>query len=189
METIYLTTRQEWRSWLEINHKSSQGVWLLYYKKHTGILRIPYADAVEEALCFGWIDSTIRRIDDQTYSQKFTPRNSLGKWSEDNIARVKKLIAEGKMMPAGLEKYTEVEKNPGRILKKPVTPERIILPDDLLEELNLHPAAKEIFCGFSNAYQNLCLRWIDSAKRKETRKKRIIEVVRLSDKREKIGMK
>jgi uncharacterized protein YdeI (YjbR/CyaY-like superfamily) len=189
METIYLSTRNEWRTWLEKNHRSSKGVWLTYYKKHTGTMTIPYAEAVEEALCFGWIDSIVRRIDDQTYMQKFTPRNSGSKWSEENINRVTKLIAQNKMTPAGLERFREIEKHPEKILRKAPVPQKIILPADFIEEMNLNPAGCEKFLEFSVAYQHFCLRWIDSAKREPTRRKRIKEVLHLSAKGEKMGLK
>ena len=81
---LYVTNREDWRAWLEQNHATEKEVWLLYYKKHTGKPTIPYDDAVEEALCFGWIDSTVKRIDDEKYTQKFTPRNDRSVWSESN---------------------------------------------------------------------------------------------------------
>lgn len=86
---LYLPTRSEWRQWLSKNHAGVKVIWLVYYKKHTGKPSIPYDDAVEEALCFGWIDSTIKRIDDERYMQKFTPRNLKSEWSDLNIRRVR----------------------------------------------------------------------------------------------------
>jgi len=86
-KTLYVTTRDEWRSWLEKNHKSEKEIWLIYYKKHTGKPRIPYDDAVEEALCFGWIDSIIKRIDEKKYAQKFSPRKQNSVWSDLNKKR------------------------------------------------------------------------------------------------------
>ncbi len=106
-KTLYVTTRDEWRSWLEENHKSEKEIWLIYYKKHTGKPRIPYDDAVEEALCFGWIDSIIKRIDEEKYTQKFSPRKQNSAWSDLNKKRVKKLIEEGKMTKAGYETVKE----------------------------------------------------------------------------------
>jgi uncharacterized protein YdeI (YjbR/CyaY-like superfamily) len=103
-KTLYVTTRDAWRAWLEKNHAAATEVWLIYYKKHTGRPRIPYDDAVEEALCFGWIDSIVRRIDEGRYAQKFTPRRDGSQWSELNIKRARKLIKEGRMTRAGLAK-------------------------------------------------------------------------------------
>ena len=106
-KTLYVTSRDDWRTWLEKNHETEKEVWLIYYKKHTNQPRIPYDDAVEEALCFGWIDSIVQKIDDERYAQKFTPRRSGSKWSELNKRRVRKLLKEGKMNRAGLAKIGE----------------------------------------------------------------------------------
>src|SRR5256885_14789235 len=103
-KTLYVTSRDDWRAWLEKNHETEKEVWLIYYKKHTNRPRIPYDDAVEEALCFGWIDSIVQKIDDERYAQKFTPRKSSSKWSESNKRRVRKLLQEGRMTQAGLAK-------------------------------------------------------------------------------------
>jgi len=100
-KTLYITTRAKWRKWLEKNHNTEKEIWLIYYKKHTGKPRIPYDDAVEEALCFGWIDSIIKRIDEEKYTQNFSPRKQNSVWSDLNKKRVKKLIEEGKITKAG----------------------------------------------------------------------------------------
>ena len=107
-ETLYITNREDWRKWLEINYNQQTEIWLIYYKKHTKKLTISYNDAVEEALCFGWIDSTAKSIDDERYMQRFTPRKDINNWSELNISRVKKLIKEGKMTEIGLSKISNV---------------------------------------------------------------------------------
>ena len=108
-KTLYVTDRADWRAWLERHHKSESEVWLIYYKKQTGLPRIPYDDAVEEALCFGWIDSIVKRIDDEKFAQRFTPRKAKSNWSELNRERVKKLIKEGRMTEAGRAKNRRVE--------------------------------------------------------------------------------
>lgn len=95
---LYVTNRKDWRTWLGKNHDIEKEVWLIYYKKHTETARIPYDDAVEEAICFGWIDSTVKKIDEDRYAQKFTPRKGRSKWSQKNIKRAEKMIQEGKMM-------------------------------------------------------------------------------------------
>ena len=102
--TFYAKDRAEWRAWLETNHTLETEIWLLFYKRHTGKPRVAYPDAVEEALCFGWIDSTIRRVDDATYAQRFTPRRPGSSWSELNKRRVSRLVQEGRMTKAGLAK-------------------------------------------------------------------------------------
>ena len=103
-KTLYITTREEWRAWLTKHYQSETEVWLIYYKKHSGQPRIPYDQAVEEALCFGWVDSIVKRIDDEKFEQKFTPRRDCTKWSTLNKRRLRKLIREGRMTEAGLAK-------------------------------------------------------------------------------------
>ena len=98
---IYMRSRAAWRNWLQKNHKARTEVWLVYYKKHTGKPTVTYDDAVEEALCFGWIDSTVRTIDDERYMQKFTPRRPGSVWSETNIKRARRMIDQGLMTESG----------------------------------------------------------------------------------------
>ena len=103
-KTLYVTRREDWRAWLAKHCRSEKGVWLIFYKKHTDRPRIPYEHAVEEALCFGWIDSLVKRIDDEKFAQKFTPRRDGSKWSGLNKRRLRKLVREGRMTEAGLAK-------------------------------------------------------------------------------------
>ena len=114
-KTLYITNRVDWRAWLERNNDTEKEVWLIYYKKHTGKPRIPYDDAVEEALCFGWIDSTVKRVDDEKFAQKFTPRKNKSNWSDLNKKRAKKMIREGRMTKAGLTKIEEAKRNGKRL--------------------------------------------------------------------------
>ena len=109
--SIYLPTREAWRDWLDKHHDSEPLIWLIHYKKHTGKPSIPYNDAVEEALCFGWIDSLVRRIDEEKYMQKYTPRKPRSTWSKHNVRRVEKMIAEGKMTERGLGLYNYAREN------------------------------------------------------------------------------
>jgi uncharacterized protein YdeI (YjbR/CyaY-like superfamily) len=106
--TLHVTTRNEWRAWLAEHHDTEKEVWLISYKKHTGRPQIPYDEAVEEALCFGWIDSLVKTIDEERFAQKFTPRKMKNNWSESNKRRVKKLVREGRMTQAGLSKIKGV---------------------------------------------------------------------------------
>lgn len=186
---LYFPDREKWRDWLLKNHDKEKEAWLIYYKKHTGKPQVSYVEAVEEALCFGWIDSTVRRIDEERYMQRFTHRKPGGKWSRDNVLRVKKMIEEKRMTPAGLMKYQELLDHPERlvIIDKPV--DEVNIPEDLSNALELNRIALNNFTGFSIAYKYLCIRWIDAAKREETRAKRIREVVDLSAKGQKIGLK
>src|SRR5947199_7334714 len=104
MTLLHPTTRAAWRSWLAANHDRETEIWLVYNKRHTGEPRVEYDDAVEEALCFGWIDSIVRTIDADRYAQKFTPRKAKSKWSASNLERFARMVREGKMTPAGLAK-------------------------------------------------------------------------------------
>jgi len=104
LEHLYFDNRETFRNWLEINHDTYPGIWMIYYKKHTGSTCIEYREALEEALCFGWIDSTLRRIDDERYVRKFTPRTNTSNWSDVNKKLVVELIERGRMTEAGLQK-------------------------------------------------------------------------------------
>lgn len=158
MIELYVRNREEWREWLEENHSTVQGIWLIYYKKSTGKQRIPYNDAVEEALCFGWIDSKIKRVNDDYYIQWFTPRRPGSSWSKLNIGRVQKMIKEGRMKPAGLSAYEELNKK-NKLVSDIRTETNTIVPDDLMNALNgmlkriialksyLHPVADYMFYG------------------------------------------
>src|SRR6266498_5711606 len=111
LKSFYAKDRKAWRNWLEKNHSKSPGIWLIYYKKSTGKTRLEYSDAVEEALCFGWIDSTSRPIDDEKYMQRFTPRKPKSGWSGLNKKRIQRMIEQGLMTSAGFEKIELAKKN------------------------------------------------------------------------------
>jgi len=175
-EKLYFTNREDWRSWLEKNFDKKSEVWLLYYKKHTGKPTIPYDDAVEEALCFGWIDSTVKRVDDEKHVQRYTPRNLDSIWSENNIRRVKKMIKEGKMTKTGLEKYRYGMR---KGLQAPPTDKNIKVPDDFQKALKSEKKAFENFSNLAPSYRVMYIYWVTSAKKEETRKRRIAKAVRL----------
>jgi uncharacterized protein YdeI (YjbR/CyaY-like superfamily) len=184
---LYFTTREEWRLWLAENHSHSQGVWLIYYKKVSGKPRIPYADAVEEAICFGWIDGKIKSIDDDCYMQWYTPRRQGSKWSELNISRAQKLIAGGRMDQAGLAEYEKAVKKPWLVYNVRAE-ENTPVPDDLMNALMINPVAYENFINFPPSSRKLYVFWLNSAKREETRKNRIMRIVENSVKNIRAGM-
>lgn len=187
-ETIYVATRAEWRMWLEQNHNSKTEIWFIFYKTYTAVPRISYDDAVEEALCFGWIDSLVQTVDSEKYAQKFTPRKVKSKWSALNIRRVKRLIAEGKMTDAGLRVIPEpLLAGNNELEERPV--EQYAMPTDLEMALKAQSPAWDNFTKFTEKYQQLCLRWLNTAKREETRAKRINELVSLTAQNQKIGLK
>lgn len=183
-----MSNRDDWRAWLDKNHLAEKEVWLIYYKRHTGKPRIPYDDAVEEALCFGWIDSTIRRLDDEKYAQKFTPRNLKSNWSELNRKRARKMIKEGKMTKAGLAKFKQAgEQKNKQVEDKPIN-KKAVIPIDLKKALSVNKKALENFGNFAPSYKRLYIRWILNAKRPETRAKRIKQTVKWSAENKKPGM-
>ncbi|MGB3340039.1 MAG: YdeI/OmpD-associated family protein [bacterium] len=177
-ETLYVTNRKDWRKWLGKNHKIKNEIWLIYYKKHTKKPRIPYDDAVEEALCYGWIDSIIKRIDDEKYVQKYTPRRFGSKWSKLNIERAKKMIRQKKMTKTGRILFKEVKSK--ELSKTRKITQRLVIPSDFKSALVRNKRALENFNNFTKGYKDLYIRYILEAKKKETRARRIKRVVDLA---------
>jgi uncharacterized protein YdeI (YjbR/CyaY-like superfamily) len=186
--TLYVTNRDDWRRWLKKNHSSQKEVWLIYFKKHTGKPRIPYDDAVEEAICFGWIDSTVKRLDDQKYAQKFTQRNQKSNWSELNKKRAKKMIKQGRMTQAGLVKFKQAGKQKQEEAKEKPAGRKLLIPSDLKKALSANKKALENFNNFAPSYRRLYIGWIKDAKRPETRQKRIKQTIKWAVENKKPGM-
>ena len=184
-QTLYVVSRDDWRAWLQQKHAIEKEIWLIFYKKASGQPSLPYDDAVEEALCFGWIDSIIQRMDDKRYAQKFTPRTNTAKWSPSNIVRIRKMIDAGKMTPIGLSKID------AELLKAEPKPRpRILpLPSWLKEALMQHPVAWQNFSKLAPSHRRRYIGWISDARKDETRKKRITEAVLLLEKNDKLGLK
>jgi len=185
---LYISNRKEWRKWLKGNHSIVREVWLIYYKKHSGKPRIPYDDAVEEALCFGWIDSIVKTIDDERYCQKFTPRNLKSIWSEHNKNRVAKMINQGKMTKHGMEKVKAAKKN-GKWYKTAEAIKDFIMPSELTRLLSVNKKAREFFNELSPSHKKQYIGWIASAKKVETRERRAEETIKLLTTKQKLGMK
>ncbi|MBE9166095.1 YdeI/OmpD-associated family protein [Pleurocapsales cyanobacterium LEGE 06147] len=175
LKTIYASERASWREWLEKNHRTSLGVWLIYYKVNSGKPSVQYSEAVKEALCFGWIDSKVKSLDEDRYKQIFTPRKSKSVWSKLNKQYIEELIEQGLMTEAGLEKI-EAAKQDGS-WNKLDTLEALTIPIDLKQALEANETAKRNFEAFSNSSKKNILVWIDSAKRPETRRKRIEQTI------------
>lgn len=169
------------------NHLSSDEVWLIYYKKPSGKPRIKYDDAVEEALCFGWIDGKIKRVNEEYYIQRFTPRRSGSRWSKYNIERVRKMIENGLMAPEGLVAYQEVIDNPSLAYDNVKNGEPAI-PDDLMCELNKNELAYKYFTGFPASARRIYISWLEDAKRPQTRVSRIMKIVAFAEKNIRPGM-
>jgi uncharacterized protein YdeI (YjbR/CyaY-like superfamily) len=169
MTILHPTTRAAWRSWLAANHDRETEIWLVYNKRHTGEPRVEYDDAVEEALCFGWIDSIVRTIDADRYAQKFTPRKAKSKWSELNRERFVRMVREGKMTAAGLAKSPPADVAEA----KAKAPADDAVPDYIEEALRDNGAAWTNFSKLAPSYRRLYVRWIEDAKKEETRRKRL----------------
>ncbi len=186
---LYVKNRDEWRSWLVQNSAIEREIWLVYYKKHTGKPRIPYDDAVEEALCFGWIDSTVQRIDDEKFVQKFTPRKKRSVWSDLNIKRMRKMIEAGRMTAAGLSVIDEsvLHRKEDSDVKR--SNEALAVPAFLRDALMTNEKALENFNRLACSYRNLFIRWISAAQKEETRNRRIMESIKLLAEGKKLGMK
>jgi len=176
--SIHPKTRVEWRKWLELNHTRAEGVWLISYKKATGKPRFEYDEAVEEALCFGWIDSKPNKLDDERSMLWFAPRKAGTGWSKINKARAEKMIATGRMSPAGRAKI-EAAKRDGSWSALD-TIEALEIPPDLAAALSANPIAQQHFDAFPRSVRRAILEWIANAKKSETRAKRIEETVRLA---------
>lgn len=184
---LYVQTREEWHKWLEDNHAVLSGIWLVYYKKISGKPRIAYNDAVEEALCFGWIDGKIKRVNEDYYIQWYTPRRKGSRWSELNVKRAQKLISEGRMRQPGLLVYEEAMKKPG--MTYDVKPDNNMpVPDDLLTALKTNIKAYNNFMNFPPGSRKLYLFWLNDAKRVTTRNARIIKIVERSARNIRAGM-
>ena len=189
MKRVYVLTRSQWRRWLAENHdKEKNGIWLVFYKKEAGRPSLKYEDSVEEALCFGWIDSIIKRIDDNKYCRKFTPRREGSSWSNANKKRVEKITKEGRITKFGLAKI-EAAKRVGSWKRDSPPVISVDLPQDLLDALARNRKAKDFFEKLAPSFQRRYIAWIATAKKPETRAKRLKESVALLRKGERLGLK
>ena len=179
IETICPKNRQEWREWLLEHHTDKQSVWLIYYKKKSNVPTITYSDAVDEALCFGWIDSKAKPLDDEKFMQFFSKRKKNSVWSKINKAKIDRLTQEGLMTKVGFETIEAAKQNGTWTTLDEA--EALIVPGDLEEELEKRSNAKKYYLGLSRSDKRNILQWLTLAKRPETRQKRIIEIVELAD--------
>jgi uncharacterized protein YdeI (YjbR/CyaY-like superfamily) len=187
-EKLYTTSRNDWRAWLKENHVAKKEVWLVHYKRHTGKPSISYDDAVEEALCFGWIDSIIKKVDEEKFVRRFTPRKGKSKWSEANKRRAKEMIKNGKMTRVGLERIREA-KSIGEWFKTTPPRTELEIPPYIGAAFAASEKALDNFNDLAKGYRRQLVGWITSAKREETRKSRLAEAIRLLEHNEKLGMK
>jgi uncharacterized protein YdeI (YjbR/CyaY-like superfamily) len=185
---LHFSNREEWRSWLKRNQDAEKEIYMIFYKKHTGEPNISYDDAVEEALCFGWIDSIIRRIDDEKFERKFTPRTGKSRWSRLNRQRACRMIKEGKMTAAGLVMILEGKKN-GEWFKNVSIKKELTIPSFMREALAANRKALDNFNKLARSHKRQYVGWVASAKKEETRQRRLEEALRLLETNEKLGMK
>ncbi len=219
-----MADREQWRGWLAAHHDSASEVWLVFFKRHVKLPSVDYEQAVQEALCFGWIDSMVRRIDEDRYEQKFTPRKPRSVWSASNLKRFAQLVRDGRMTPAGLAKgppaaATMPDKGaveaagadsmqeagavdamhapaaaralsggaPGPARRHDAA--EVPLPPYLEAGLRAHPAAWDYFSRLAPSHRRNYVRWVDSAKKQETRDRRLAEAIGLLLRSQKLGMK
>ncbi|MBK7217341.1 MAG: YdeI/OmpD-associated family protein [Candidatus Promineofilum sp.] len=176
--SIQPDTLADWRAWLQSNHTRPDGIWLITYRRATGKATFTYEQAVEEALCFGWIDGHTKTLDEERGMQWFAPRRAGSVWARSNKERVARLIADGRMTPAGQARIDAAQADGTWALWDHV--DSLAVPDDLAAALATYPAARAHFDAFPRSARHAILGWIATAKRPETRAKRIAETARLA---------
>lgn len=175
---LHVEHREEWRKWLDQNHESSDGIWLVYWKKGTGKPYIPYPETVEEALCFGWVDSRTNRLDEERTMLFFTPRNPKSPWSRSNKERIARLAEERRMAPAGLKLVEQAKADGSWNIYDEI--EDLVIPPDLAGALSKDEVARAYFEAFPGSSKKNMLWWIKTAKKPETRTARVEKVVQLA---------
>lgn len=183
VKTFCPINRQQWRAWLLDHHNTEKSVWLISYKKKSNMPTITWSEAVDEALCFGWIDSTAKPLDEEKFMRFFSRRKATSVWSRINKEKVQQLIAEGLMTEAGFEVIERAKKNGSWTILDDV--EALVIPADLEKELQKRPNANSFFLSLSKSDRRNILQWLVLAKRPETRQKRITEIVELADQNQK----
>jgi uncharacterized protein YdeI (YjbR/CyaY-like superfamily) len=173
-EEYYPKSAKDWRNWLALNHKNKDSIWLIFHKKNTPSHNLSWSEAVDEALCFGWIDSTKKSIDKERFKQYFCKRKAKSNWSKVNKEKVKNLISADLMQEEGYKSIEIAKENGSWTILDSV--EDLVVPNDLKKEFLAHPGSEVYFSSLSNSAKKILLYWIVSAKREETRRKRIIEI-------------
>jgi len=187
-KTLYVKNRKQWRAWLSKHHRTAPEIWLVYYRKASGKPRIPYNDAVEEALCFGWIDSILKPIDADSFGQRFSPRRKNSPLSPMNKERVRRLIAAKKMTRDGMAsiKHHFDSKSKASVSQQL---KNFKLPPDILQEIRRDPVAWKNFQKFPESYKRIRVGWIDGARnRPEIFKQRLQYFLKMTAKNKRFGM-
>lgn len=183
MKTLLARTRAEWREWLAAHHDSVSEIWLIFPKRHTGEATLSYEDSIEEALCYGWVDSLVKRLDAERFARKFTPRQADSRWSTLNRRRYAKMKELGLLAAPGLERA------PTRRSGDATRPSLAAIPPYLEKELKANPRAWQNFQNLAPSYRRLYIAWVDSAKRDDTKQKRLREAVQRLAAGHKLGLK
>ena len=179
-QTLYTSERKDWRNWLKKNYKTEKEIWLIYYKKTSGKPRIEYNDAVEEALCFGWIDSTVRKLDEERFAQKFSQRNPKSGYSQANKERLRKLIAENKVMKDVLASLGD--------LANELAEQKFEIPADILKAIKVDKITWQNFQKFSDSYIRIRIAFIDGARnRPQEFQKRLNYFIKMTEKNKQFG--
>lgn len=186
MKTVLVRTLDAWRDWLDRHHASASEVWLIFHKKHTGVESIAYKDARDEALCFGWVDSLVKRLDDRRYALKFTPRRSDSRWSDVNRKRYAELKAEGRLKPPGIARPPTERGYGPRPAKRPLPS---TLPAYIQGALKTNAAAMRHFTSLPPEQRRRYVAWIESAKRDDTKRRRLKEAIGLLTRGTVLGLK
>jgi uncharacterized protein YdeI (YjbR/CyaY-like superfamily) len=186
VKTLLVQTIEQWRDWLDAHQASETEVWLIFHKRHTGIASVAYKDALDEALCVGWVDSLVRRLDDRRYALKFTPRREDSRWSAANRKRYAELKTSGRLKPAGLNR-PPTGRGYGPRPPRLSLPSR--LPRYMRAALEKRPAAWRRFEALPASHRRRYYAWIESAKREETKRRRLKEAIRLLSAGKVLGLK
>jgi uncharacterized protein YdeI (YjbR/CyaY-like superfamily) len=186
MKTLLAKSLDQWHDWLDEHHASESEVWLVFYKQHTGVTSIDYEDALDEALCFGWVDSLVKRLDDRRYAIRFKPRSPDSRWSTKNRDRYAALKAGGRLKPAGIERPPTDGGYGPRPVRRPLPSK---LPAYIQTALSKHPAALRHFESLPPSERRRYFAWIESAKKDETKIKRLKEAIRLLAAGKVLGLK
>ena len=179
MKVQFFSSKSEFRKWLKANHKKETELIVGFYKKDSGKFNMSWSDAVDEALCFGWIDSTRRSVDEISYCNRFTPRKKTSNWSAINIAKVEALMKAGKMMPAGIEAFKHRKEEKSGVYS--FDSDTKVLSPALEKVLKKHKAARDFFLKQAPSYQRMIVHWVMSAKKEETRFARLEKMIKHSE--------
>ena len=183
-DTVTPRSRAQWRRWLEKHHERRDEIWIIFYKRHTGIPGVSYDEAVEESLCFGWIDGLVRRIDDQTHMQRYTPRRPGSAWSALNLRRFARMVDAGQMTDAGRKRGPTAEtKVAPQSWRRPD-----VVPDEIARLIKRSPTAWANLLAQAPSYRKQWVTWLENAKRLETREKRAKDIIERLERNEKPGM-